>query len=657
MKISFRHVALFAFCLFVMDVVGQPTWQWGQTLKTTVNSIATDHMGNVYISWPLEYSYELEGEIYTSHGLHDVALTSFDCNGNHRWTKTIGGASSDGTRNAVGTDTLGGVYWVGNVNLALHETEVVHIGTDTAVVPNRKALLFVKFDTDGNYQWHRMPEDTVIIDFTNIQVGAALDMDVSPDGDCFIYSKLPPGTYADGAFEATYYGTSNFGEDVYVLRYDRDGNFTEGVHFDLYYAGALFQNSKFTRDHQSGIYYLSGYKRPVNDTIVLGETTISTQSGHISSFDETGAVNWVRIANDTLVNGNIVVSAGIAGKLVFDTNGTIYAAGGAGGSGGGFGDFTFYNSLGSITSCPAVFKFSPGGEVLNATNASSNGASGAYGVTLFDNVVGATGHCGHLIWGDLSIIDIVNDGSDIFLARFDADTFEPISLDSLVSSPLSYEFTNTMVSDPEGNLYIGGRFEGVLYVADDTLYNQTGPFEGFVAKFGSDVCPCVPPEAAFAHDTLPGEDGYAFAYTGSAEADSILWDFGDGHTGSGPNPHHLFAEDGVYTVCVTVYNPCGEDTHCAEVAAFGPDAVQGMAEHASVKVYPNPAHATLSIAHTSAGARVEVVNALGNRVLTTSTASEAETLQIDIGALPPGVYLLILTDSSGKRGQTRFVKR
>lgn len=655
MKISFRHVALFAFCLFVMDVVGQPTWQWGQTLWRTVDHLATDNQGNLYVAWSWEYSYELDGEVYTSHGAHDAAISSFDCNGNHRWTKIIGGASSD-SEIAVGTDTLGGVYWVGNVNKNLYETEVVHIGTDTAVVPNRKALLFVKFDTDGNYQWHRMPEDTVVIDPLNPLVGVAVDMDVSPDGDCFIYAKLPPGTYADGAFEATYYGTLNFGEDVYSLRYDRDGNFTEGVHFDLYYAGMLFNNSEFTRDHQSGRYYLSGLNR-VGDTLTLGETAITHNGGYISSFDQMGEVDWVRTAS-VETEGEGYITAQPNGKHVFDAEGNVYAAANVV-NGSSFGDHTFYNPIDGNThaAIPALLKFSPEGELLNAINAGVSHESRCNGVTLFDNTAAVTGSFAFkLIWEDLNANNTFG-YHNVFLTRFNADTFEPISLDTLVSSPLSVEHTNRMVSDPDGNLYIGGRFEGVLYVADDTLYNQTGPFEGFVAKFGSDVCPCVPPEAAFAHDTLPGEDGYAFAYTGSAEADSILWDFGDGHTGSGPNPHHLFAEDGVYTVCVTVYNPCGEDTHCAEVAAFGPDAVQGMAGHASVKVYPNPAHATLSIAHTSAGARVEVVNALGNRVLTTSTASEAETLQIDIGALPPGVYLLILTDSSGKRGQTRFVKR
>src|SRR5690606_27569960 len=99
--------------------------------------------------------------------IHDAAISSFDCNGNHRWTKTIGGASND-QGVAVGTDTLGGVYWLGNVNWGMSETDVVHIGTDTAVVPNRKWMLLVKFDTDGNYQWHRMPEDTVTIDPTNL---------------------------------------------------------------------------------------------------------------------------------------------------------------------------------------------------------------------------------------------------------------------------------------------------------------------------------------------------------------------------------------------------------------------------------------------------------------------------------------------------------
>lgn len=49
---------------------------------------------------------------------------------------------------------------------------------------------------------------------------------------------------------------------------------------------------------------------------------------------------------------------------------------------------------------------------------------------------------------------------------------------------------------------------------------------------------------------------------GSSAANSWLWDFGDGSTSTLQNPSHTYSVGGVYTVCLTVTNPCGTDSSC-----------------------------------------------------------------------------------------------
>ncbi|MFT4661186.1 MAG: hypothetical protein ACI8XB_001458 [Patiriisocius sp.] len=44
-----------------------------------------------------------------------------------------------------------------------------------------------------------------------------------------------------------------------------------------------------------------------------------------------------------------------------------------------------------------------------------------------------------------------------------------------------------------------------------------------------------------------------------------LWDFGDGSTSTAPLPIHTYAEDGLYTICLTITGPDCEDTFCMEV--------------------------------------------------------------------------------------------
>jgi gliding motility-associated-like protein len=68
---------------------------------------------------------------------------------------------------------------------------------------------------------------------------------------------------------------------------------------------------------------------------------------------------------------------------------------------------------------------------------------------------------------------------------------------------------------------------------------------------------CDPAEVSFFNLSVPIDDTY-----------EIIWDFGDGNTGSGISPTHLYASDGVYSVRVSVTSPIG----CTTSASF-PNAV------------------------------------------------------------------------------------
>lgn len=217
-------------------LIAQPDWQWGQEVRFNAQSIAVDSYGNSYVTWSLQDAYEIDGELFISNGPSDAALTSFDCDGAHRWTKIIGGSSSD-IAGVVETDTLGGIYLICSVNSARLENYNFNIGSDTTLISQRKGMLLVKYDTDGEFLWSRMPEDSVVIDLTNLQFAGTIGIDVAPNGDCYIYSKLPIGSYSNGSFDAMYPGTANDGENIYALKYDSEGNCTGAVHFDFYYSG------------------------------------------------------------------------------------------------------------------------------------------------------------------------------------------------------------------------------------------------------------------------------------------------------------------------------------------------------------------------------------------------------------------------------------
>jgi PKD repeat protein len=69
------------------------------------------------------------------------------------------------------------------------------------------------------------------------------------------------------------------------------------------------------------------------------------------------------------------------------------------------------------------------------------------------------------------------------------------------------------------------------------------------------------PTADFTSEVNEGCEGIEIAFTNlSLNADSWHWDFGDGTTSSNENPSHVYNTSGLYTVSLTAYNNCGDDT-------------------------------------------------------------------------------------------------
>ena len=60
------------------------------------------------------------------------------------------------------------------------------------------------------------------------------------------------------------------------------------------------------------------------------------------------------------------------------------------------------------------------------------------------------------------------------------------------------------------------------------------------------------------------------------------WTFGDGTTGDGPNPYHMYAAAGTYQICLTVWtwDPVAQDTcyadHCETITVQGNDPCDGF---------------------------------------------------------------------------------
>ena len=674
------------FLLFISSAIShaQPTWQWGirgndggpvlSNHRDDVIDMATDLNGSVYMLSTVFYGGDVSGlsiaGVANVLGAREtIVLSSFDCEGQYRWHKIIGGTSGPNRATAVKTDTLGGVYVSGNVvAYAAHPDPVtfpdsLFIDRDFVSGSTNKGLFIAKFDTAGEYQWLRMPQPDSVSYITSLSRTGSVDMDVSPNGNVFVYSSLSPGSYEGGLF-------SVIAQGMYIIRYDKNGVFKGATPLDIAvttsssYALEAFVNpinANFKRDHNSGRFYLSGTFEGHYGTMSVGSDALVYSGGYaqklyVASFDSTGDAQWLRQATpaDT---GTFGSWSGTNSRVAVDPQGNLYVTGFVMAKDAWYGHL-FENTYDAFKrAVPFLMKLDMEGNTVWITSPEKDNASNgtAFHVAYANGITAVTGMHGHMTWDGFELKQSEvppGENLDVCVGRFNAATGKLLSLDTLNSNYGGEEYTTAITSDKNGNFFTGGSFDGSMFVADDAFSNAY--FEDwFVAKIGSDKCNCTVPTPGFNY-AVTGANTVSFTYTGSAYT-SISWDFGDGSPiSTSGNPVHTYSASGSYTVCLTVGNDCGSYIYCININTSG-TALGSMPGFSNIHVYPNPAQQSLHIDNAVAGTCMEIYNVTGILVYQSIIKSSADVVNIDY--LSPGIYLLRLKDKKGHHGVSKFMKK
>ncbi len=157
---------------------------------------------------------------------------------------------------------------------------------------------------------------------------------------------------------------------------------------------------------------------------------------------------------------------------------------------------------------------------------------------------------------------------------------------------------------------------------------------------------CDVPVAAFTATT--NEDTvFVTDQSSPTSAVSWLWDFGDGNTDTLQNSSHMYATGGVYTVCLTTTDTCGNtDSACQQVFIIVTSAA-GV-EMGNAFVFPNPVQDQLSISlqQNVQDATLEIFDVTGKRVQAKRGVS-GKLLAVDVSALSPGIYVVRLQHAGG----------
>lgn len=129
---------------------------------------------------------------------------------------------------------------------------------------------------------------------------------------------------------------------------------------------------------------------------------------------------------------------------------------------------------------------------------------------------------------------------------------------------------------------------------------------------------------------------------------SYHWDFGDGTTSTQKNPWHKYADNGPYTITLTVMNYCDTVTLSKDVQfSVGLNEITFGSQ---VNIYPNPASNIINLAFgddiEEQMVQVELLDMKGQQVsnqLVKVVKNSVESM--DVSSLTKGVYLIKLTTS------------
>ncbi len=213
---------------------------------------------------------------------------------------------------------------------------------------------------------------------------------------------------------------------------------------------------------------------------------------------------------------------------------------------------------------------------------------------------------------------------------YNADESHPSLAGSYAAACCFY--TILLKKDPTQITYNGGlatnQALAIREAAKMIVYQKLGDWN--VGEFG--------PKASFTYQTdKPRTIQFQNAAT---NADSYLWEFGDGDTSSQFEPLHTYKTTGNFRVTLTAHKCSENDTAWTEININSTGINQVGSQ--KVQVFPNPANGLIQveIAENLIGLEYQIIDIYGKRLLTGILQNSQS--QISLETLPAGLYSLQL---------------
>ncbi len=244
-------------------------------------------------------------------------------------------------------------------------------------------------------------------------------------------------------------------------------------------------------------------------------------------------------------------------------------------------DTTFFEDYIQVSGLPvADFEYDVSGNIVDFTFLGANADS--YSWDFGDNSISSEQNPSHTYdqSGTYTVVLIAQGPcgeaaftQEITISLSPVASFDIISQNSGCAS-LDVSFQSTSTNDPDSYMWTfeGGNPSTSTDPNPTITYDSPGVFDVSLTvsnAFGEDVISMPDAVTVFDIPTTLFDvvtDGLDNFFTNnSLNADTYLWDFGDGTTSQETNPSHTYLQEGVYLVSLSATNQCGTATYEIEI--------------------------------------------------------------------------------------------
>lgn len=493
-------------------------WQWAKTggaingsSNIGFNQIDDEHILDIVVdnqnnSYYLTSIYDdtplLNGQSVTNYGGKDLLIFSTDCQGNVRWTRTIGSSTNTGLSQKLTLDNSGGIYMSinipnnatpgsGSLPPRFGDNNIAPTITNDPFQPQAglRTGYLLKYNTsDGNLVWRR--------DFQGDVTAFNADMDMSSpvidsQGNLHLILGFWSGTHLGGLITVPGSFNSFNNYQYYLVKYDTAGNVV-GTPSLLPITGSttfLAGYLNFMYDESSNLYYIAGSRNlPGGGSRTFSYNNVPiSQNAFVFSFNST---NFTEIWRKEINNG----TPNSAGDYIFGLKKDIvtndiyisgrFFKGNNTPNLSSFGNYSFTTPLtGQIS---FATKLNNLGNVIWCTNpvSLSDGSTDAFIVNARmpialkgSEVLFAKGSIQE-VWGTFPMVRPANDRTDPLVVRFNKDTGVVNGTYEVQGSYGQEDHFTAIAVDSDNNIMLGGFINQQLFTSSSdnvaTISNAAG---------------------------------------------------------------------------------------------------------------------------------------------------------------------------------------